>query len=58
MKRKTVYVVAIPWDSASISSVRVFELRRHADDYATKVNEVGYHGYTGGVCVNECEIEP
>lgn len=49
------YVVSIPWDSRSIDKSYVFTNKKKAEAFAKKVNEQGYHGYTGGVKVEKLE---
>ena len=53
----TVYVVAIPWDSASVKSVRVFKKRKDANIYADAVNASETTGYVDNISVDECEVE-
>ncbi len=56
--KRTVYVVSIPWDSASVDSTRVFQDRADAEKYCRIKNESGYgYGYQGGLFVEVCFIE-
>ncbi len=56
--RKIVYVVAIPWDSASVDSVHVFKTYKKAREFCDWKNEQGYNGYANGLEVKKCRIIP
>lgn len=53
---KTVFVVSIPWDSHSVKQTHVFKNHKDAEAFCTLRNEHGYGGFTGGLCVEECQI--
>ena len=53
----TVYAVVIPWDSASIRSIRVFKSRKRAEAYAEAINASETTGYVNNISVDECEVE-
>ncbi len=53
---KVVYIVSIPWDSHSVKMSYAFKNKSEAKEFAKKINEKGYHGYVGGIFVEECEI--
>ena len=54
---KTVYVVSIPWDSARVDQTYVFSKRKTAEQFCEYHNEQGYHGYAGGLSVEDCQID-
>lgn len=51
-----VYVVSIPYDSASVSHTHVFKRKKDAEEFCAKKNGEGYNGYAGGLSVEECEV--
>lgn len=51
-----VYVVTIPWDSASVGNTYVFKDKDRAERFCAYFNEKGYNGYCNGLSVAECEV--
>lgn len=56
-KGRVVYVVSVPWDSASVKETHVFKNEKDADKFLTKINEDGYGGFCGGLFVEEVAIK-
>lgn len=58
MSKIIVYVVSIPWDSASVNKTYVFKTEADAKQHCDKWNTEGYPGYsyTGGLMVEKCEV--
>ncbi len=53
----TVYVVALPWDSYSIDSVRVYKSEADAEKFVKAVVEHPNTRFTQGtIRVSECEV--
>jgi hypothetical protein len=54
---RKVYVVSIPWDSASVDRTYVFSRRKRAEQFLEAQEARGYHGYTNGLQVEDCVID-
>jgi hypothetical protein len=53
---KIMYVVTIPWDSASISESYIFTSYIDASAFCDQKNAEGYNGYCGGLAVHRCSV--